>query len=300
MYPWFEQTYKQLVGRISSSQLHHGLLFLADEGAGEQSLILALAKALVCENKNACNACKGCSLFEAQSHPDVQIVVSDKPSIGVDLIRKVSEFVTTTAQLMGNKVIIIHGIDAMTEAASNSLLKTLEEPSKNTFLILSTTQPNNLLPTIKSRCEKIRLRLPSEEQSLAWLRSNTNETTTSEGLYAYSGSPITYLQALNDKAANFHEFIGDIANLQENKVFAESVAKKWKAEPSLALKWAYQWSILEYKKCLQQGANLSKLDELQNISDLCSSLKPKLEQAGINFQLILQRVFSQISDFRSV
>lgn len=300
MYPWFKQTYSQLVGRIARSQLHHGLLFLADDGVGEQTLILALAKALVCENKNACNACKGCSLFEAQSHPDVQIVLSDKPSIGVDLIRKVSEFVTTTAQLMGNKVIIIHGIDAMTEAASNSLLKTLEEPSRNTFLILSTTQANGVLPTIKSRCEKIRLHLPSEKQSLEWLSSNTSETVTGEGLHAYSGSPIKYLQALTDKAANYHEFVDDIVQLQENKIFAESVAKKWKAEPALALKWAYQWSILEYKKCLEQDASLSKLNELQNIGDLCSKLKPKLEQAGINFQLILQRVFTQISDFRSV
>lgn len=299
MYPWFDQIYAQLEARISTNQLHHGLLFVADDGVGEQALINRLAKALVCEHQSACGKCKGCSLFDAQSHPDVKHVVSDKPSIGVDLIRKVSEFVATTAQLMGNKVIVINDIEKMTESASNSLLKTLEEPSANTFLLLSSTQPNALLATIKSRCEKIRLSLPTSEQSFAWLKQQTQQNVDEEGLRAYSHSPIYYLQALEDNSPDYHSFAADLEALSHNQAYPYSLAQKWKQDPAKALKWTYQWSVAQYLMLLHKDSSMHELSEIQELSDACIAVKPKIEQAGINTQLILQGIFNLVSQYRS-
>jgi len=299
MYPWFNSIYSQLVSRIANKQLHHGLLFIADSGVGEQTLINEVAQALVCENRTACNKCKGCSLFTAQSHPDVQYVISDKPSIGVDLIRKVSEFVATTAQLMGNKVIVINDIEKMTESASNSLLKTLEEPSHNTFILLSTTQANALLATIKSRCEKIRLPLPNTKDSMYWLQQHTQQNISEEGLRAYGGSPLFYLQALEENSADYDSFAADLKALSHNEIFGLSLAQKWKQDPGTALKWTYQWSMSEYEHVLAQDANQLVLSKIIKVSDSCIQLKPKVEQAGINTQLILQNIFNLVSQYRS-
>lgn len=299
MYPWLQATFNELLQRIEHDKLHHGLLFVADHGVGEQSLIDQLAKSLVCKHKNACSNCKACSLYEAHSHPDVKEVISDKPSIGVDLIRNVTEFVTTTSQLLGNKVIIINDIHKMTESASNSLLKTLEEPSSNTFLLLSSNQPDALLATIKSRCEKIRLSLPSTEQSLAWLSQQSQIAVSEDGLKAYSGSPLLYLKALEDSAPDYHSFADDLQTLYSEHYAATALAQKWQNNPEQALKWTYQWSVAQYSAALQNNASLAELEEISTISNECVALSAKVNQAGINKLLILQRIFNLIQHNRS-
>ncbi len=299
MYPWLAQINHDLLLRAQQDQLHHGILFLADTGAGEDVLIENVAKALVCEHKSACGRCKGCLLFDAHSHPDVQHVVSDKPSIGVDLVRKVSEFVNTTAQLLHNKVIVIHNIDLMTEAASNALLKTLEEPSKNTYLLLSTNKPDALLATIKSRCEKVRVSLPNESDALVWLREQTQTQVDTAGLRAYLHSPLLYLSALSSNELDYHSFSQDLEALCDNKLSSKALAKKWEKHPQQALKWTYQWSINSLSTAVTQGRSLSYINTLSKVSDECIALSPKMDQAGINKQLVLQRVFNLIQTNRS-
>jgi len=84
-------------------------------------------------------------------------------------VRKAIEQVNQTAQLSSNKVVMIENIETMSESASNALLKTLEEPTNNTYLVLTTNAPQYIMATIKSRCEKIRVPMPSYEQSRAYL-----------------------------------------------------------------------------------------------------------------------------------
>ncbi|MFT6267599.1 MAG: DNA polymerase-3 subunit delta' [Alphaproteobacteria bacterium] len=299
MYPWLVPVFEQLQQRASTQQLHHGLLFVADQGVGEGQMIEKMVKSLLCSTKKACGTCKACKLFEAKSHPDMMYVVSDKPSIGVDLIRQVSEYVTTTSQMLGNKVVIIENIESMTEAASNSLLKTLEEPNKNTYLLLTSTKPNSLLATITSRCEKIRLSLPSIDNSLAWLASQTNVPVSEEGLMAFSGSPIDYLSALNNDTANYAAFCEDIEHLLHGRTSELLLAEKCKTEASLVLLWTYQKAVLFYKSCMedafiaQKDKSLVLLKKTQHAENLvvdCQQANKKISQAGINKSLILQQI----------
>lgn len=298
MYPWLVSISEQLQHRIKTDQLHHGLLFVADQGVGEDKLISQLTKSLVCAHQNACGKCKGCLLYEAHSHPDIREVVSDKPSIGVDLIRSASEFVNTTSQLLGNKIVVIEHIEGMTESASNSLLKTLEEPSQNTFLLLTTNKPNQLLPTITSRCEKIRLPLPSVKESLAWLSSQTEHNVTEEGLSAFSGSPIDYLQSLNSNTSNYVEFNEDLAFLIRGKLSGLALAEKWKNEATIILSWTYQKAVIQYKT-LVEASNNKTLHDMKRISNAeglvaeCQQANKKIAQAGINKSLILQKIFNK-------
>jgi DNA polymerase-3 subunit delta' len=300
MYPWLVPVLEQLQHRASKQQLHHGLLFVADQGVGEGQLIEKMVKSLLCSTKNACGTCKACKLFEAKSHPDMKYVVSDKPSIGVDLIRQVSEYVTTTSQLLGNKVVVIENIESMTEAASNSLLKTLEEPNKNTYLLLSTTKPNSLLATITSRCEKIRLPLPNINSSLAWLTSETSLPVSEEGLMAFSGSPIDYLSSLHNNTANYAVFCEDIEDLLHGRTSELLLAEKCKTQASLVLLWTYQKVVSFYKICMEKaltepkeqfGVLVQQTQHAENLVFDCQQANKKISQAGINKSLILQQIF---------
>lgn len=298
MYPWLAATLQDLQHRIQTEQMHHGLLFVSDQGVGENELINQLTKTLVCADKKACGICKGCMLYEAQSHPDIRRVVSDKPSIGVDLIRSASEFVTTTSQLLGNKVVVIENIERMTESASNSLLKTLEEPGQNTFLLLSTNKPNRLLPTITSRCEKIRLPLPNLEGSLDWLKKQTTQSVTKDGLMAFSGSPIDYLRSINSSTTNYIEFNRDLEQLELGKLSGIALAEKWQNDATLILSWTYQKAVIHYKSILQIPSNVGVVDmkRIANIEKLvadCQQANKKIAQAGINKSLILQQIFNK-------
>lgn len=293
MYPWLLPTLKRLQQRALHDQLHHGLLFVADNGVGESLIIESMVKSLLCSSKSACGNCKSCKLFEAKSHPDMMYVVSDKPSIGVDLIRQVSDYVTTTSQMLGNKVIVIENIELMTEAASNSLLKTLEEPNKNTYLLLTTTRPNSLLATVTSRCEKVRLVRPSISQSLAWLGSQTSVKVSEEGLNAFSGSPLDYLASLTNESANYDVFCHDIASLVSGNISELLLAEKCKTNASLVLLWTYQKAILMYKKRVEadNNTNPAQAQTLDRLVLDCQQANKKISQAGINKSLILQHIF---------
>lgn len=304
MYPWLVTIAEQLQHRLRTAQLHHGLLFVADQGVGEEKLISHVTKTLVCTHQNACGKCKACLLYEAHSHPDIRVVVSEKPSIGVDLIRSASEFVNTTSQLLGNKIVVIEHIESMTESASNSLLKTLEEPSQNTFLLLTTNKPNQLLPTITSRCEKIRLPLPSAKESLAWLSKRTEQEVTEEGLSAFSGSPIDYLDSLLSNKSNYLEFNQDLVLLSDGSLSGLALAEKWKNDASIILLWTYQKAVIQYTTLVETSINktIHDMKRIKGIEALvadCQQANKKIAQAGINKSLILQTIFNkfQASNF---
>lgn len=299
MYPWLVPLYEKLQERVENQQLHHGLLFVADQGAGEKNVINGLAKTILCVNKNACGECKSCKLYIAHSHPDMKRVISDKPSIGVDLIRQVSEFVTSTSQLLGNKVVLIENIESMTESASNSLLKTLEEPNQNTYILLSTTKPNALLATITSRCEKIRIAIPSAPESLDWLAKQTAKTVTSEGLKAYGGSPIDYLASLNEDTNSYAAFCADLEQLAIGGTSELLLAEKCKNEAETILAWLYQKAVSLYQNNLEttestSSASISQAKlQIEKLIFDCQKANKKIGQAGINKSLILQQLFQK-------
>lgn len=151
------------------SQLAHAyILESVDEIAAQQSLE-QLAQILLCQNSNGqlqapCQSCHSCSLFNAHNHPDFLSNDVEQNSIGVDEVRQVSEFLTKTSQLSGNQVVVLHNAEKMTENASNALLKTLEEPTAKSYLLLSCQNKSQLLPTILSRCQFLTLPQKNKEQ----------------------------------------------------------------------------------------------------------------------------------------
>ncbi len=151
--------------------VHHAYLFAGRPGIGRRTVALTFARALNCERQNgdACDVCASCRKILAGTHPDVQIVGEDrsKPQIVIDDIReKIIRFVSFKVFEGRMRVILLLDAERMNNNTANALLKTLEEPPGQTVFLLTTANLNALLPTIRSRCQKVRFS-PIDESRIA-------------------------------------------------------------------------------------------------------------------------------------
>ena len=165
----------------------HALLLYGPRGIGKHALALHFAQGLLCETPRAdglaCGVCPGCRYAMAGQHPDlmrIELQVIDPEDgtlalvdgIAVDRIRALTEFVQLTSHRQRAKVAVIAPAERMNPAAANALLKTLEEPPPDTYLILVSDQPGRLAPTILSRCRRMAAPLPAPDAARAWLAAN--------------------------------------------------------------------------------------------------------------------------------
>lgn len=179
MKSWLHNVQQQLSRQILANKLPHALLVSGVDNSGQEELAEWLINVLLCQalsqkaNKNVdivlqpCGQCKTCRLFLGQNYPDHLSIVSDKSTIGVDSIRKLSQFFEKTAHIGHAKTALVNQADHMTISAANALLKTLEEPTSNSFIILTTSRSDMLLPTIISRCQRIDVRPPVGDKLLS-------------------------------------------------------------------------------------------------------------------------------------
>jgi DNA polymerase-3 subunit delta' len=151
----------------------HALLFSGEHGVGKQRLAEALIARTMCAapGEQACGQCRSCQLLASGYHPDLLRIAPEegKRQIRIDTIRDVNRFVSQTAQQGGYRVIVISPAEAMNVAASNALLKSLEEPGDQTLFILLADVPSRVLPTIRSRCQQWPLPSVALADCLGWL-----------------------------------------------------------------------------------------------------------------------------------
>jgi DNA polymerase-3 subunit delta' len=151
-----KQAIRMLRNSLKQARLPHALLFAGPEGAGRHLTAKILAQAINCEREHAdaCGDCPSCLRIEHHSHPDVSVLEPSGASrqIGIDSIRQLRHNISLKSIGKG-KVYIISEADRMTIDASNALLKTLEEPPENSILVLITSSPEHLFPTVISRCQ---------------------------------------------------------------------------------------------------------------------------------------------------
>jgi hypothetical protein len=137
-YPWLRPHFEQLIGSYQAGRGHHALLIQALPGMGDDALIYAITRFLMCqqpEGHKSCGKCRGCQLMQAGTHPDYYTLEPEKgkSALGIDAVREVSEKLYEHARLGGAKVVWLKDATLLTEAAANALLKTLEEPPEKTW-----------------------------------------------------------------------------------------------------------------------------------------------------------------------
>jgi len=228
----------------------HAILLAGPAHCGKYDFSLSFAKALLCEargqNHMACNQCKSCHLFEANSHPDYLSVQlgEKKTQIVVDQVRELNEFVYLSRSYQESRVVILSPVERLNINAANSLLKTLEEPPEKTVLLLVSSNPSALLPTIRSRCQVLHLPPPDQAQAMQWLAAESPSHPCDELLLAASGKPLL-AKALDsdDRLATRRQFAGDLLKMLRGNLSLVGVAKSWeKAEKLELLDWQLQWT----------------------------------------------------------
>ena len=191
--PWQEQPLRAAL----QSQRGHALLVQAAAGDGALHFMSALAQAWLCEAADGpapCGRCHSCRLLHSASHPDLYRLVPEaqrvahgwggpdddvadapknrkKPSrqIRIDELRAAIDWVAHSSSRGRAKVLLLHPAEAMNLQTASALLKTLEEPPGTARLLLGTADAGLLLPTVRSRCQRICLPAPSAAQACHWL-----------------------------------------------------------------------------------------------------------------------------------
>lgn len=153
-----EKILKILTRVIKTRRLSHAYLFSGNEGIGKRLTAIAFAKILLCssEGSESCGDCSACVQVDGGNHPDLIMVEPQKGTITIDNVRNIKRELSRKSFAGGYKICVIDEAEKMNVRAENALLKTLEEPSPDTLIILITGQPYLLLPTILSRCQHIK------------------------------------------------------------------------------------------------------------------------------------------------
>jgi DNA polymerase-3 subunit delta' len=140
---------------LAHNRLAHAYLFEGPEGVGKRLTALALARAVFCTAGRGCGECIPCRKIDHNNHPDLQIVEPDGKTIKIEQIRNLQKSLSFKPVESTRRICLIDQADKMNLAAANSLLKTLEEPSAETLIILISARPDALLTTVLSRCQRL-------------------------------------------------------------------------------------------------------------------------------------------------
>lgn len=154
-----ETAINRLKGYIEQGRLVNGYLFTGPEGVGKKMAAITLAKAVNCESQaaDACDKCPSCLRMAANQHPDLHLIdAEDAERIKIESIRQLQREIFLRPYEARKKVFIIDNAHQLTAEASGALLKVLEEPPKNSMIILISAKPNLLFKTIISRCRLIK------------------------------------------------------------------------------------------------------------------------------------------------
>jgi DNA polymerase-3 subunit delta' len=188
---------------------------------------------------HACGACRSCLLVAAGSHPDLVRVLLEvrddgktRSELTVDQLRALGHRLSLSSQFGGMQIAIIDPADAMNASAANALLKTLEEPATATVIVLVADDSSRLPATIRSRCQRIDIPLPTHAQALGWLSGKSIDAQTAEAtLDASLGNPgIAADWVADGTVAVRAECLADLGALSASKVRPGAVAERWAAD----------------------------------------------------------------------
>lgn len=193
--PWLAPLFANLIAAFEAARLPHALLIHGPGGWGEALLADALALRLI--ERDSTDGVPAAGI----AHPDLRWLVPEGAGeqIKIDNVRSIADFMVQTPQIAPRKVAVLAGAEAMNPYAANALLKTLEEPPQDSYLILVTDAVSDLLPTLRSRCQLIAVRPSPIAAILDWVRARAPEASTETVAalaFEYGGSPYRVVAAL--------------------------------------------------------------------------------------------------------
>lgn len=257
IYPWQHNDLQRL--QKLRSHPPHGVLFKGPKGIGKFDLAMNFAQSLLCQNPDeaelACGKCSSCHWFEQESHPDFRLLQSEesslngeetesgkKPSkqISVDQVRILADFVGMSAHQGGRRVVVIHPAEAMNTNAANALLKNLEEPPQDMLFIMVSHKPQQLLPTILSRCLSFALTAPDLASAISWLKGQ-GVKYPAEALAASGFAPLQAVRLDPQLGSGERDILLRAMRLPAGMDVFALAEQLQKTEQVLVVQWLQQW-----------------------------------------------------------
>jgi DNA polymerase-3 subunit delta' len=290
--PWLDGAQQRLRASIAAKRLPHSLLLLSTPGLGAEQLANWIAALALCESLGSrpCGVCPSCLLLRSDSHPDAYHVrlEEDAQQIKVDQVRGLIESLSLKSYRGGYKVGVIEGAEALNANGANAFLKTLEEPTANTVLIMIARPSHRLPATIASRCLRLTLAPPPAEVAIAWLeahaRADLKAGTESAAAAAQAweaalglagGAPLLALELNSSEIAALDEDMREsLGQLGAGSVDVTLLAERWmKSNPGLRVTWLENWITRRVHASLVGAASHQSAEPVRLPAAL---LKPKI------------------------
>ncbi len=270
--PWLGPIRERLAAMQDEGRLPHGLLLAGSPGAGQPEIAAWLGARLLCRSPvagGACGQCADCRLVLAGSHPDFRWigVLADRKDISIDQVRALSLSLAMRSYRGGAKVSILAPAEAMNAKAFNALLKTLEEPAPETYLMLAAGRIDRMPRTVASRCMRVRLPLPGEREALEWLAAQSASEAWPALLELAGGAPFLAADhAQEGLGALDAEMRGAISAAIDGRLdvvaFAEACSRN---APAARIAWLESWLTRSLKEAAARSdpVNNNRLPWLQ-------------------------------------
>jgi len=301
--PWLRSPLRQLEAASVAGRLGHAWLICGPRGVGKLNLSLVFSEWLLRDSKEA-DEPDVLRPTEAQRamqfrhspydhHADLHWVhpAEDKATISVDQIRSVSESLILKSFNAPAKIVIIEPADALTTAAANALLKTLEEPTDDTYLLLLSERPDLLPATIRSRCQKLILRRPNVEALAQWLGTeDLGPDIPQTDPYLASLSPLELVGAQGRQyLSEYTELEDRFEGICDGKLDPLEIAGDWaKSNLDHILNWlVLRVQFIVRARMSQRGSNPVTESSDMSLHNVCRELS-------------LQTLFSQLERAESL
>lgn len=323
-----EQIKEYLQNAWKGNKLSHAYIINGDKGSGKEYIAKVFAAALQCESpvqskeyQEPCGLCHSCIQMKTANQPDVVWITHEKPtSIGVQEIRtQVNGDVAIKPYSSPYKIYIMNDAEKMTTEAQNALLKTLEEPPEYVIILLLTTNAEQLLPTVRSRCVLLHMKPVKDRQvkkylmevlevpdykaevCVAFARGNIGKAkllASSEEFDQVRIHAITLLKTIHEKEIS--EIAGEIRKISEYKMVINDyldflaiwyrdvlLFKAMNDANHLVFRGEIQW--------LMRVADRSTYEGIEEVIEALEKAKRRLD-ANVNFDLTMELLFLTIKE----
>jgi DNA polymerase III subunit delta' len=278
--PWLEISQKRVRDSMHAGRLPHSSLLLSAPGLGAEHLANWMAALALCQSPDGrpCGHCPSCSLLRSDSHPDYHPVKleDDAQQIKVDQVRELIGALTLKSYRGGYKVGVIEGAEALNANGANAFLKTLEEPSADTMLILIARPTHRLPATIASRCLRMVLRPPPKDLALAWLEARgPSDQNWDAALMLAGGAPLRALELSHAGIAALETDMQEcIRSIAAGAVDVTLLADQWvRSNLPLRITWLENWVTRRIHAHLGEESSHQSAERVRLPAAL---LKPKI------------------------